>query len=111
MTQSTAELVEAMRAVIRVEKDDAGRIIGAYASGLLEPARLLEEAATALEAQQAQIKRLAEALRPLALIADNYDDEEDDAFQVWQDFDILGASLPLRNFRRARSALNEVTGE
>lgn len=49
--------------------------------------------------------RVVEALRPFAAIADEYADDEDDDFQVWRDFDVLGATLPLRHFRKARSAL------
>jgi hypothetical protein len=51
------------------------------------------------------VKEAIEALTPLAAIADEYSDAEDDEFEVWQDFDVLGATLPLRNFRAARKAL------
>jgi len=52
-------------------------------------------------------EEMVEALRPFADIANEYDDAEDDDFQVWKDFDVMGASLPLKHFRRARAALNE----
>lgn len=54
--------------------------------------------------------QLIEALRPLATIADEYGDQEDDDFQVWKDFDLLGATLPLKHFRRARAALAALEG-
>ncbi|BCH33162.1 hypothetical protein MesoLjLc_50920 [Mesorhizobium sp. L-8-10] len=46
-----------------------------------------------------------EALKPFAAIADEYSEQEDDDFQVWNDFDVLGANLPLRHFRAARCAI------
>lgn len=53
----------------------------------------------------APVGQLVEALQFFAAIADEYDDQEDDEFQVWKDFDVLGATLPLKHFRRARTAL------
>lgn len=59
-----------------------------------------------------RLERAEEALRPFAAISDDYSAEEDDDFQVWRDFDVLGASLPLKHFRRARAALHpSETGE
>lgn len=52
-----------------------------------------------------QVGELKGALEPFAVIADGYDAAEDDAFEVWQDFDVLGASLPLRIFCAARRVL------
>lgn len=52
-----------------------------------------------------------EADRVLSLfasIADGYDESEDDDHQVWKDFDIIGSSLPLKHFRAARSARDEL---
>jgi hypothetical protein len=57
-----------------------------------------------LEAQQAQIERLAEALRPFARIAD-------DAEGLAGHDGPLGQYVVLHHLRRARSALKEVTGE
>jgi len=53
----------------------------------------------------AEVEAKDKALEPFALIADDYAVEEEDEFQVWNDFDVLGASLPLRIFRSARRAL------
>jgi hypothetical protein len=50
------------------------------------------------------VREALEALKLFADIANEYDDAEDDDFQVWRDFDVLGATLPLRNFRKARVA-------
>ena len=50
------------------------------------------------------VREALAALKPFVDIANEYDDAEDDDFQVWRDFDVLGATLPLRNFRRARAA-------
>ena len=44
-------------------------------------------------------------IKPFADIAEEYSDQEDDDFEVWKDFDVLGATLPLRIFRAARSYL------
>lgn len=58
------------------------------------------------EAAEADKARLSEELRPFAAVADKYSDAEDDDFQVWLDFDVLGAMLTLRHFRAARAALS-----
>ncbi|WP_038367777.1 hypothetical protein [Bosea sp. UNC402CLCol] len=58
----------------------------------------------------AALKAAREALEPFARIAEEYADQEDDDFQVWRDFDVLGATLPLRIFRAARSALENGPG-
>lgn len=65
------------------------------------------------EAAEAKLEAAAAALEPFKNIADEYTDAEDDDFQVWKDFDVLGATLPLRIFRRAREAsalLSEPSG-
>ena len=97
--------------------------MGSYAAHLenqlAEARRIANERAAEASSQKATIssqsERIAEleaalrekdkALKPFAAIADDYADQEDDDFQVWRDFDVLGASLPLRHFRRARAAL------
>lgn len=58
-----------------------------------------------------ELSRLREALKPFAAIADEYADQEDDDFQVWKDFDVLGATLPLKHFRAARRVLSEREGQ
>jgi hypothetical protein len=68
-----------------------------------ETLRSLENDTKRVKAREA---RLREALEPFAKIADEYAAQEEDDFQVWRDFDVLGATLPLRNFRRARTALS-----
>ncbi len=70
-------------------------------------AALTDKSADALEAAATEAERLREALEPFAAIADEYAAQEDDDFQVWRDFDALGASLPLRHFRAARQALGD----
>lgn len=50
------------------------------------------------------LREMHEALEPFAAIAAGYEEDDDDDFQVWKDFDLLGASLPLSIFRRARKA-------
>lgn len=57
------------------------------------------------ERAEAQLAEANKALEPFARIADDYTDEEDDDFQVWKDFDVLGATLPLKHFRAGRQAL------
>lgn len=57
------------------------------------------------ERAESELAVIREALEPFARIADEYSAEEDDDFQVWKDFDVLGATLPLKIFRRARAAL------
>lgn len=68
-----------------------------------------------LEAQRdtlkARVAVMDAALEPFSKIADEYADQEDDDFQVWRDFDVLGATLPLRIFRRAREAHAKGGGE
>ena len=66
-------------------------------------------AAPPSQALRDKVEVLEAALKPFAEIAEAYDEAEDDGFEVWKDFDTLGSSLPLRNFRKARAALN--TGE
>lgn len=63
------------------------------------------------EAAEAQLAEARKALEPFARIADDYTDEEDDDFQVWKDFDVLGATLPLKHFRAARRAREAQGGE
>lgn len=63
------------------------------------------------EAAEARNAELVKALVPFAHIAESYSDQEDDEFQVWTDFDALGATLPLRIFRRARAALGGQSNE
>jgi Rad3-related DNA helicase len=67
--------------------------------------RRAREAVAATQAAEARVRELEAGLRPFATIADEYTDQEDDDFQVWKDFDVLGATLPLRIFRRARALL------
>ena len=79
-----------------------------------EAAEEREQAAMAhFRTAEAEVARLRGALEPFAAIAEEYSDAEDDDFQVWKDFDVLGATLPLSHFRRARSALSAspVTGK
>ena len=57
-----------------------------------------------LKEAEAKLAEANKALEPFARIADDYTDEEDDDFQVWKDFDVLGATLPLKHFRAARRA-------
>jgi hypothetical protein len=48
---------------------------------------------------------LLEVLKPFAAVADEYDEGEDDTFEVWQDAGpqrLIRASFALRNYRRAR---------
>ena len=56
----------------------------------------------------AAIESLVAALEPLAEIANQYDDAEDDEWEVWRDGPVIPAmrsNLELRHFRRARTAL------
>lgn len=71
---------------------------------------LINLIATALAAKDAQLAEANKVLEPFARIADEYGDEEDD-FQIWKDFDVLGASLPLKHFRAARRAREAQGGE
>jgi hypothetical protein len=50
-------------------------------------------------------------LKPFAKIAAEYADEEDDEFQIWKDFDVLGATLPLHIFRAASALLSRLRAE
>lgn len=72
---------------------------------LCSPANIATLLARIADLQDA-VRVKDEALRPFATIAEDYADQEDDDFQVWRDFDVLGATLPLRIFRRARTALS-----
>ncbi|WP_379069183.1 Lar family restriction alleviation protein [Mesorhizobium sp. UC22_110] len=65
-------------------------------------------AATALTAQAALLDRAREVIKPFAAIAAEYSDQEDDGFQVWTDFDVLGATLPLKIFRAASRLHHEM---
>ena len=81
----------------------------------------LADAAAQIEALRAEVERgrevlgvAREAIAPLAVIAEEYAPEEEGDYQVWRDFDVLGASLQLKRFRRAAAALakiNALTGE
>ena len=71
--------------------------------------RKLIPRAEAAEADRDRLAKLVaemrDALKPFSAIAEEYSDSEGDDFQVWKDFDVLGATLPLRIFRRARALL------
>jgi hypothetical protein len=95
---------------------DRLRLVGASARDDLYPGlrvihvTVAAEAADTIEALRSQLAEAREALKPFAEIANEYTDAEDDTFQVWRDFDVLGATLPLRNFRRARAVLSTPSG-
>lgn len=101
MTTENDDLVKRLRTAFRIERNDAGQLVGVYVSGLTESAMALEAVATALEVQEAQIKlgaaasiRLAEALRMIAAAPS----------MTWQDRCEHYEAIAI-------SALKEVTGE
>lgn len=63
------------------------------------------------KARDEEIGRLRAALKPFAELADEYSEREDASFQVWKDFNPLGAMkrLTLAKFRSARAVLQGVT--
>lgn len=97
--QITNELLEEIKDAIVLSQAS-----GEYPKRLVSPAEalaLVEE----IERMRADNARLREALKPFAAIANDYNDQDADDFEVFTDFDNLGASLPLKRFRRARAAL------
>lgn len=76
------------------EKESLVELAGLVVGGVLVPSPEMVEAICSLLIEQ------HEAMGPLAAISDEYSDAEDDDFQVWKDFDVLGATLPLKHFRR-----------
>jgi hypothetical protein len=66
------------------------------------------EAAATLTAQAALLESARQVIKPFAEIAAEYADQEDDEFQVWKDFDVLGATLPLKIFRAASRLHHEM---
>lgn len=71
------------------------------------------KAADVLASKDAEIAALREALEPFAAVANEYDDAEDDDFEVWRDAGperAVRASFKLDNYRRARKALETHNG-
>lgn len=83
-------------------------IVETRARGLRSSALHIYKKGRALVAEaraaEAKVEGLRTALEPFAKIAAEYSASEDDDFQVWKDFDVLGATLPLRIFRCASQA-------
>ena len=53
---------------------------------------------------------VAEVLAPFAAVADEYDDAEDDEYEVWKDagpWKVVRASFTLKHFRAARAAIRQ----
>jgi len=96
VTQSTAELVRRLRSFAEHLEPAAGD----YGDEI----DALAQAATALEAQQAEIDKLVEALRPFAKAAH-------DAERMAGHDGPLGQHMFFSDLVAARSALKEVTGE
>jgi hypothetical protein len=70
------------------------------------------ESAPSVADMAAEIARLREALEPFAAVADEYDDGEDDHFEVWVDAGperTIRSTFELRKYRRARAALKGAT--
>lgn len=67
-----------------------------------------EALATPAPSPAGGVREALEALKPFADIANEYVDQEDDDFQVWKDFDVIGATLPLRIFRNARAIYRQL---
>lgn len=68
----------------------------------------LDEARAAIAASHPNVA-MREALKPFAAVADEYDEGEDDAYEVWQDAGpvrLIRASFRLGLYRMARAALN-----
>lgn len=63
-----------------------------------------------ITSQSAMLDRAREVIKPFAAIAAEYADQEDDEFQVWKDFDVLGATLPLKIFRAASRLIADMGG-
>lgn len=100
------------------ERDEARQMCAKLLYAGQEDLILLQEVAgtvtslsTRAETAEASLAAAREALKPFAAIAEDYSEAEDDSFQVWTDFDILGSSLPLSIFRSARAALAGSNGE
>lgn len=84
--------------------DDEG---GFVAHSDAKPVARAREILNALKCEPAD-KEVDRVLSLFASIADGYDEAEDDAHQVWKDFDNIGSSLPLKLFRDARSARDDL---
>lgn len=68
----------------------------------------LSTAEATIASLRGEVERKNAALKPFAEIADGYSSSEDEDVEVWKDFDVLGASLPLRIFRTARAAIRNL---
>lgn len=101
LTAENARLRERVEAAEKERKEAA-----VFGADVLHEALIATEA---LLAARQTIERLTEALRPFSAVADEYDDREDDAFEVWRDCHepVTRAMTALRNFRRARAVLSD----
>ena len=81
--------------------DDLVKRLRRFANDL--GSELIDEAAAALVAKDAEIARLRWALEPLAVMADRYDPEDGDGdLECWS-----GLAVPkIKHIRAARAALN-----
>ncbi len=102
-TQASIEMLERHCSHEWAEMQDAD----APWTDITVPIHDLERVLRFARTAQAEASALRETLKSFAEIAESYSDSEDDALQMWKDFDVLGASLPLSIFRRARAALSE----
>jgi vacuolar-type H+-ATPase subunit I/STV1 len=98
LTQNTCQ---AQNSLLREAADEIERL-----SALESRPVALADASPKDTAKDSELAEARAALEPFGKIAEEYADQEDDDFQVWRDFDVLGATLPLRIFRRARTVLS-----
>jgi len=98
--------VEALREEVEANRKDRVR----WQSCALENLEAVYNSEARAAKAEAANARLMEALAPFAAVADEYDDGEDDSFEVWQDagpIRNIRSTFYLKMFRRARSALDQ----